>query len=207
MHLVFVSRHSLSREGVESTIRKSDLLFERVVLFRLLHRAEEYLKRTERAGLLLDDAHERLMEMEGIIMRLTEQYPQVQVVLLSNRSSVDYVWQMVKAGVKGFVHRGDVDEYLVPCLEMAMFRVLLMLSPRVEGALREVDISLNNRHLLPNDLKVLRMMSEGASDKEMAAMLGRDVRTVGRCKQRLIAFLGVDSPNLIVDAARRKGLI
>lgn len=207
MELVFVSRDCLVRKGIQAMIHESDLLFDGIVLFSSVQRAVEHLARVDGAGLLLDDQHERLMEMGQLMAGLQQNHPNVPIVILSNRLSGEYIWQMIQGGVKGYVYRNDASDYLLHCLETAMFRDLLSLSPGVEGVLRAVDISLNNGMIKPYDLKVLRMLTQGASNVEIAVALTMSTRTVGRAKERLMSLLGVETPNLIVDAARRKGLI
>lgn len=175
------------------------------------------LKSGLQAHLVLTDIHMDGMDGLALIARLSEEFSQIRVVVLSMFNNSQHVFKAFQNGAHGYlvknigygellyalqhVHKGG--RYL--CEEVSMTLLEKMydspsLFPDVDQLVAEMDIS-------QRELEVLHLISEGYTNLEIAEKLFLSKRTVEGHRQNLIDKTGVKNSASLIKMAVKNGLI
>ena len=154
--------------------------------------------------LLLDD--ERQGSFSDVIPQLRQLYPRLDVLILGSRCNTLYVKHLYGLGIAGYIYREDALEVVLPAGLHIARQGNFYVSPRL-GALAYRDQPTLEMALNENDLAVLRLMAQGQTVPEIARKLHVSERTVYRIRTRLRQALGVPTNEMVVDAARVRGLL
>jgi two-component system response regulator NreC len=152
----------------------------------------------------------RLPELNGVeaAREISATAPEVGLVLLSEVAGEQMVRDALRAGVRGFVTKTQGVDILIQAI-CEVSRGGLYVSPGPTRAV--VEACLDGRRssdvLSPRQREVLRLVAEGNTAKEAAALLHISVRTVDAHRASIMRTLGIhDTPGL-VRYAIREGLI
>ena len=120
-----------------------------------------------------------------------------------------YILQAIRAGAKGFVIKTHAADDLVQALREAS-RGGTYLSPEVSRAL--VDgyqgrTALRPDPLSPKERRVLQLIAEGQTTKELAAVLNISVKTAETHRTRIMTKLNIHETASLVRYAIRRGLV
>lgn len=136
----------------------------------------------------------QMTPLDGIesTRRIRARYDDVEVVALTSFDDVQRVQAALEAGASGYLLKdADVEEIAVAV--RAAHRGGLQLDPAVARRLTESLRRPREPELTPRELEVLRLLSEGQSNKEIAATLGISERTARTHVSRILAKLGLSS--------------
>ncbi len=144
--------------------------------------------------------------------RLSKDYPEVKVIMLSMYSSEEYVLQALRAGASGYLLKEAATAELKLALD-AVVRGETYLSTAISrGAIDDylgrVEIGKDPLDkLTPRQREILQLMVEGNSTRKIAEILHVSAKTVETHRAQLQERLGIyDVPGL-VRFALRVGLI
>jgi DNA-binding NarL/FixJ family response regulator len=148
--------------------------------------------------------------MNGIdaAQAITRQTPATRVVVLSRHDSAEYVLAALRAGIKGYVLKSQSTGELID----AMHDVCaggFYLSPGISHVV--VDAFRSNETpqadpLTCRERQILKLVAEGYSTKECAALLGVAVKTADSHRTRLMRKLGIHGTAGLVRYAVRHHL-
>jgi two-component system response regulator NreC len=134
--------------------------------------------------------------------------PAIGVILLSDPTAEQVVRDALRAGVRGFVVKTQGADTLVHAIrEVSRGGMYVSAGPAravVEACLaglRKPDT------LSPRQREVLRLIAEGNTAKEAAAVLRISVRTVDAHRASIMRTLGIHDTSGLVRYAIRQGLI
>jgi len=140
--------------------------------------------------------------------RITKDFPNVRVIVLSMYANEEYVMQALRAGSAGYL----VKEAATSELELAIRAVArgdTYLSPAVSGKVidktlgRAVPQSSPLDRLTPRQREILQLIAEGRSTKQIADTLTLSVKTVETHRAQLMSRLEIfDVPGLVRYAIR-----
>jgi DNA-binding NarL/FixJ family response regulator len=159
----------------------------------------------------LDPDHAAGIETISGIVR---NHPTIPIIVLSMRCEDAIVESAVRAGVRGFVCKAEPSDNLADILKtVAQGRAYL--STRLVGQLMD---RLKNGELrsTPNpaleglterEVQVLRLLSEGLANKEVASALDLAVETVRTYRKALMKKLNVHNVAGLVQFAAAAGVI
>jgi len=121
--------------------------------------------------------------------------------------------RMLRAGVLGILPRNASPTEITSALQVATHG-LLVLEPDLirdlfpSGSARDSDRDIESiEELTEREIEVLRMMSEGFANKEIASRMGISDHTVKFHISSILAKLAVSSRTEAVTAGIRNGLI
>ena len=150
------------------------------------------------------------IDMPGIpaaltVQRLREVAPRTRVIILSMYDSPDFVQEMVKLGVRGYLSKGVSRQHLVSVIRSAAgdgHSVLMAVaSPAPSPAeTRPALLSARERDLL-------ELVAQALSNRQVATSLGITEATVKRHLHNIFAKLGAVSRIDAVNKATDLGLI
>ncbi|MFN8453416.1 MAG: response regulator transcription factor [Anaerolineae bacterium] len=143
--------------------------------------------------------------------RISQEFPQVKVIILSIHASEEYVLRALRAGAKGYL----LKDANMAELETAITTVMAgddYLSPAVSKQLadyiRHMERDVNPADLLtPRQREVFQLIAKGRTTKEIAQTLGIGVKTVETHRTQLMERLDIHDIAGLVRYAIRTGLI
>ena len=140
---------------------------------------------------------------------IQKRVPTTQVVLLTMYEDDAYVFEAVRAGIRGYVLKAQAAADLVAAIH-AVLRGAVYLSPGISAA---VVNAYRSRSELPRDpltdreRQVLQLIAEGKTTKEAAHVLGLSVKTADSHRTRIMQKLGIHETAGLVRYAIRRGVI
>jgi DNA-binding NarL/FixJ family response regulator len=160
---------------------------------------------------LMDIAMPGLNGLEAT-QRISKQWPDVKVVMLSMHQDDQYVRQALKMGASGYLLKDSATTELALAVR-AVLRGETYLSPAAsKGVLSDYVQRLRSDssadvHLTPRQREVLQLIAEGCSTKEVAQRLGLAVKTVETHRTLLMKQLDVHEVAGLVRYAVRAGIV
>lgn len=210
IRVVLADDHAVVRAGIRA-------MLERISEIEILGEAgngREALELAERLRPQILLADISMPEMNGLELaaRVTKDFPNVRVIILSMHAAEEYVWQALRAGAAGYLLK-DTD---VVELELALRTVAQgksYLTPAVSKQVVENYMQRLGNESSPTDIltprqrEILQLIAEGKSTKEIARVLGISGKTVETHRTLLMERLEIyDIPGL-VRCAMRMGLV
>lgn len=120
---------------------------------------------------------------------ITENYPDINVLILGLSESNEHILRYVEAGASGYVLRNDSVDDLIEAIHAA-YQGQALISPEIAAALMErvAELSqlfsglendvLKEAELSPRELEVLELIGENMTNSEIADLLVIEVGTV-----------------------------
>ncbi|AEW85624.1 DNA-binding response regulator [Flavobacterium columnare NBRC 100251 = ATCC 23463] len=165
---------------------------------------EEMLKRKEVDILVMD------MELNGLnsinsIKNLLQNYRKLKIILFSNLNEQVYAPNAIKAGVSSFVEKSEKLENLASTI-IKVNRGTVVFSDAVKRNIALISKQSKPeqlyRKLSSREIEVLRYLSNGKKNKEVAEALNLNEKTISTYKLRLLAKLNVTNLVDLVNKAK-----
>jgi DNA-binding NarL/FixJ family response regulator len=127
---------------------------------------------------------------------LSRRRPELRTLILSMYENEQFLFEALKAGASGYVLKSGADNDIVDACRAAMRGQSFLYPSAVHTLVRDfieradqrgVDFDL----LTPRELEVLKLIAEGHTSKEIAAMLVISVKTVDRHRTNMLDKLGM----------------
>ena len=138
--------------------------------------------------------------------------PDIKILVLSMHESDQMVRRVFQAGAQGYVLKSDLGQCLVKAVKSVLqgqrFVTTGVSDILVRGPLK-VEQAAEDSHTqsTPRELEIIRLVTEGKANKEIAAMLGIAVRTVETHRANIMHKLRLHSSADLVRHAIRLGLL
>jgi DNA-binding NarL/FixJ family response regulator len=205
--VLIVDDHPVVRQGIKSLLSNYDT-FEVVGEAATGASAIDQFRSSRPDVVLLDI---RLAKDSGleVLDSILDDDPEARVLMLSSFDDDEYVERSLRAGALGYVLKGDSDAQLVSAIE-AVAEGHRALSPRVAEQLVELMLSPTQAHgpeFEEVDRAILRMLSDGASNGQIASKLFMSDSTVKRRIRSIFNRLGVTRRAEAAAEAARRGLV
>ena len=211
IRILIADDHALLREGIRAILsREPDL--------EVVGEAADGREAVERSKTLQPDIVLMDIAMPGLggleaALELKRDCPRVKVLVLTQYEDREYVSRFLKAGAAGYVLKKAVGAELASAVRSAS-KGGLVLDPQVaREALREPepqgtgDGSDPYDALTDREKQVLKLVAEGKSNKEVAALLGVSVKTAMSHRERVMEKLGLHNRTDLIRFALKKGVI
>ena len=135
--------------------------------------------------------------------------PKTKTILLTMHAETHYVLRALSAGAKGFLLKTHAAEDLVRALR-EVSRGGTFLSPEASRALMDAyqtKVDLSPDPLSPRERRVVQLIAEGQSTRQVAALLKISVKTAETHRARIMTKLNIHQTAGLVRYAIRRGLI
>lgn len=161
---------------------------------------------------VLDIAMPRMTGLQAA-RELRRRVPETRLLMLSMHDNEQFFFESLKAGAGGYVLKSAADEDLVTACRAAM-RGESFLYPGVTSTLvRDYLQRMRRGERLPagvltaREEEVVKLIAEGSSSKEIAALLTISPKTVERHRANVLAKLGLRDRVELTRYAIRSGLV
>ncbi len=207
MRILIADDHRVVREGVRWMLEPEsgiEIVGEAVDGADLLRMVSE----TADVDLVLLDL--RMPGLNGFeaLEQLAEEAPDVKAVVMSMHDDPIFVRRAISLGASGYLLKNVGQAELVRALESA-HEGHIYVQGELSGALIQGvdgDQSLG-KSLGPREVEMLQLISDGASNKQIARDLNLSQATVKWCLKNVFAKLDVNSRAEAVASALRIGVI
>jgi two-component system, NarL family, response regulator NreC len=147
-----------------------------------------------------------------VAKRLKGAFPQVRVLFLTMHEDEALLREALQAGAAGYIIKRAEEGEILDAIHAAS-RGDLYVHPAMTRALVKPPASEdksyppNEEALTPRDLSVLRLLTRGYTNSQIAEALGLSVRTVEGHRANLMAKVGASSRVELVIYAEEHGLL
>jgi DNA-binding NarL/FixJ family response regulator len=111
----------------------------------------------------------------SLVTRLQHMHPDLAIVVFS--SSIELAPELLQAGVRGYVIKDDLSEYLRTAIHAAALDQRF-LSPLAQDYVLRTMTQRQPRQLTSQEVHVLRLLAEGLGTVQIAEQIGIDPRSV-----------------------------
>jgi len=210
-NVVLVDDHKLVRDGVRT-------ILERGAEFRVVGEADSgpdgvLLCRKAPPDIVLMDIG--LPGMNGIeaTTELLRHCPGVKVVILSMYDDENSVVSAIRSGARAFVLKKASSAELLDALRIVAqggSYLSSQVSDRLLARIQRGDLDTRDRSpieaLSPRELQVLRLVADGKTSKDIAALLDLGLQTVRSYRKTMMKKLGVNNVAGLTQLALAAGL-
>jgi two-component system response regulator NreC len=152
--------------------------------------------------------------MDGLeaTRKIKGQWPSIKVLVLTMHRTDEYFFEMLKAGVSGYMLKGAETSELIDAVRVAS-RGEIYLYPAMARRLvqdyltRDEADTLASSTLTQREKDILRLLAEGYTNKEIADKFVISPSTVHTHRSNIMSKLELNTRHELVRYARQKGII
>jgi DNA-binding NarL/FixJ family response regulator len=148
-----------------------------------------------------------------IIQSLKQLHPEVKIVVLTSYDTDEHLFGALSSGAHGFLLKSVAHEEVAEAIR-GVYRGERELNPpklmgRVLGEFENYakEVSRHKSGLSETQIEILRLIAEGATNREIAAKLHWSEITVKRKISEILTHLNVTTRTQAVSEAMKKGFI
>lgn len=209
--VVIVDDHALIRQGLRSLLSSDDA-------FEVVSEAGDGMEaircvENHKPDLVLLDLAMRGIDGVQAIREIKRRFPEVKILVLTSRKSEDYVLEAIQSGADGYCLKDATYEEL----QIAMKSVLSgqsYLSPAISEKVLKVYLEGTKSpkpassfdSLTERERTVLKLISEGYTNKAIADYLSISVKTVDKHRSNLMKKLDLHNASALTAYAIDKGI-
>ena len=143
--------------------------------------------------------------------QLTEQRPDLHVLILSMYDNEQFFFEALRAGAAGYVLKSAAHEDLIDACRAAM-RGEPFLHPRgvtalIQDLLERAPDETPGDPLTPRESEVVKLIAEGLTSREIGELLHISEKTVERHRSNTLDKLGLRDRVALTRYAIRRGLV
>jgi two-component system, NarL family, response regulator DevR len=147
-----------------------------------------------------------------VAQRLRREAPQAKIIMLTAYDNDEYVLGAMRAGAWGYVLKSTSDQTLVESIRQVHQGKRLLSPPLMDKVLHEFQSLANVRArqesgLSERDLKVVELMAQGKTNKDIAQEMFWSDRTIKRKVEDMMTKLGARNRAQLVAEATKRGLL
>ncbi len=150
----------------------------------------------------------RMPEMDGVtaIRHIKEEYPEVQILVLTTYESDADILRAIETGATGYLLKDTPREELFVAIRLVA-QGKSPLAPGVAARLMQRMRGPEEEGLSTREIEVLELVARGTSNKEIAKRLWVSETTVKSHMLHIFDKLGVTDRTAAVTAALKRGII
>jgi two-component system, NarL family, response regulator, fimbrial Z protein, FimZ len=155
------------------------------------------------------------LELDGLksiyeIKAIIKNFPSTKVLIFTSLNEQVYAPNAIKAGVVGFVHKSAKLETLGTSI-IRVNQGIVMMSDNIKKNLALIAKQNKSerlyRKLSNREIEVLRYLSDGKKNNEVAKLLGLNEKTISTYKLRLLQKLNVTNLVDLVNKAKTLDIV
>jgi two-component system, NarL family, response regulator DegU len=205
--VVLADDHARVRAGIRSLLEKT----HDIIVVGEAVNGVEALRLVEALSpdVLLLDVEMPLMNGNEVAARLQKKSSPVRILALSAHDDSQYILGMLRNGVAGYLMKEEVPETLVRAVRGVAKGEQGWMSRRVAQIVetRAKNERRNQKTFTAREMDILKLLSSGISNEEIASKLGINIGTVERHIEMLCGKLDALDRNDLIGMALKAGLV
>lgn len=218
VNILLADDHHLVRDGIKSLIEKYSEFnvigegADGTEIMQILETTDE------RIDLILADINMPNMSGLELAEKISTEYPNIKVLILSMLDHEKYVSQALKSGAKGYLLKSVNEEELIFAIKQVMgnsFYVCSELTYQLlnksllgfGAGIRTKPASNVNVDFSSREIEILELIAEGYTNLEIADKLFTSKRTVEGHRLQMIAKTGVRNTAALVKFCITNGIL
>ncbi|MEZ5197581.1 MAG: response regulator transcription factor [Bacteroidales bacterium] len=210
--VILVDDHAIVRDGIKALINTDE-----IAVINEASSAKEFFSilKIEQPDIAVLDIS--LPDISGIEItkKLSEEYPNIKVIILSMHLNEDFIFNAVKAGAMSYLPKNTNPTELINAIhEVAAGKDYfseqvsnIILKSYIKKAKANTDERLTESALSKRELEILKLFAEGKSNKEIADKLFISCRTVESHKNHIMHKLELKSTVELIKFAIKNNII
>jgi DNA-binding NarL/FixJ family response regulator len=208
--VMVVDDHQVVREGVVSMLRAAG----EIEVVGQAANAPEAIRRAKelRPDVMLLDI--RLPGADGweVCRTLSGLLPETHIVMLTSFEDEDYLFKALRAGARGYLLKTASHEEIIEAIRAVAEGRRSLSAPLVDKLVAQFSDMARKMERLESgldqeEMDILKLLAEGATNKEIAEKAHWSEVSVKRKLQAIFDKLGVEDRTSAVVEAMRRGLI
>lgn len=211
--IMLVDDHLLFREGLKSLIKNEKI----GIIIGEASNGREFLSllEKEKPDLVLMDIDMPLMNGAEATSRAIEQYPDLNILVLSMHGDEGHYYNMINAGVKGFLLKtADVEE-LEKAINLVFQgenyfsnKLLCNIISEFGNKNKLQKAQVNGEHFTPRELEVMKLICSGLTNEEIAEKMFLSPKTIKGHRINLLRKTKCkNTPSMIVYIIKNKIIV
>lgn len=197
IHVAIVDDHTLFRKTLKAYLsdqQNMNVVFQAETMSELFNRLKEIS-----IDILLMDIFLPDVNGSEAIAEIKKGYPNIKVLALSMSTDIELISNMLEAGIHGYISKSDEPETLVQAIMAAssgrIYRNRLFTEALYWNKQNSIKADMDRASVMLNDRekKILQLIWEEKSNKEIADELFLGVRSVEKIRQDLKEKTGAKS--------------
>jgi len=157
-----------------------------------------------------------LPDLDGmeVVRQIKKFHPETEIVIFTAHETETLVHQAFSAGARSYLIKTDGINHFVEAVRSASAhqpyftpRVSEIIFKRLQAAGPEAEGALPDTGLTPREREAVRIIAEGKSNKELAALLGISLRTAESHRAAIMHKLNLHGIGELIRYAIRNGII
>ena len=146
-------------------------------------------------------------------LRIREQRPEVQVLILSMHDNEEFFFEALRAGAAGYVLKTAAERDLDEACHAALRGEPFLYAGAIGALIRDYLRRMEGREahpadeLTPRETEVVKLIAEGYSSREIAPLLHISEHTVERHRSNVLEKLHLKDRVALTRYAIRRGLV
>jgi len=155
---------------------------------------------------MTDDVFEPISSVKALLLS----YSKIRLIILTGYNDRLYMQELIKAGAAGYILKSDDFSMSLPMAVRSVYKGERYYSPSVQ---KELFTEENSFRLAPQELSVLRLVSNGYSNEAIGEVLNisekrvRNILTGVYTKLAIHENQGVNARVAVINKAKRLGLL
>ena len=193
--------HPVMREGLAAVIKRIPDL----CIVAQATNGEEAVKKflVHSPDIALVELRLPMMDGVGVVKSVCEHLPDARLIIFTTCKGEEDIYRSVKAGAFGYLLKEAPVNEVVECIR-AVARGNRWISPAVAATLGK---RLTEKALTARELDVIRALTSGKCNKEIAASLGISEATVKVHVTHILEKLKVAGRTEAINVAMKRGLV
>jgi DNA-binding NarL/FixJ family response regulator len=208
INVVILDDHLMVLEGLQTMLDNQ----QNIVVTNTFNRGLDLLKflETETPNIILLDIN--LPDSNGIDLckTITNLYPQINIIGLSNFNDTSFIKNMIRNGAKGYLLKNTTKEELIKAIKTANHGKTYLPTKLKDKLLNEsfgVQSSTFIPKLTRRENEILNCIAEEFTNSEIADKLFISTKTVESHRKNLLQKFGVRNTAGLIKEAFTKGLL
>lgn len=212
IRILLVDDHAVLRQGTRNLLEKEPDL-------EVVAEAGDGEEAIKLAGELVPDVvlmDIAMPNVDGIAAtrQIKEEHPEINVLILTAYDDDQFIFKLLEAGAAGYILK-NVHSHELIAVVRAVHHGESVLHPRIARKVLDRFLPSSGRArdyqmtggLAEREMELLKLMTRGLSNKEIASEMNLSIRTVQGHVQQVFKKLGVSSRTEAVICALKKDLV
>jgi DNA-binding NarL/FixJ family response regulator len=207
--ILLVDDHKLIRDGIKSIIHTT----HNIIVVEESGNGKEainYLEKNNKAiDVILMDITMPVMNGVAATEIITKIYPNINILALTMHADEAYIMKMIKAGARGYILKDSSREKIIEAIKTVYNREKYYsneVSLKLIGMLLHED-KTSDFTLTEREIQVIKSISKGNSNKEIANELHISNRTVETHKHNIFKKLNIKNTVELIRYALNEELV